>query len=313
MTGFLSDLNGNLQRLAKYQSQMQSGRKIQNLSDDPVGVVSGLRARERLYHLAQYQRNIGDAKRWLETSETAATEMNKAVTNAYEALIDADTNVKTPEDREKIALVVKAQLEHILSLGNSTTIDKYSFGGFNTTSTPFTKDPADPTGESWLYNGKPLNSMTQADIDAEKSRALKFEVGYAMDINVSVTGPELMIYDSSGPPNKNIINTLQGLYDALTDPTISMQDLQPYITDLQSAQDHLSSVVADFGGRWNRMEMMEDRYSKEELLYTEVMSNFEDADASEAIMNFAMAEMVYNASLQAGAKVIQPTLLDYLR
>lgn len=42
-------------------------------------------------------------------------------------------------------------------------------------------------------------------------------------------------------------------------------------------------------------------------------SKNEDTDFAEAVSKFSVQETVYKASLEAGGKAIQPSLLDYLR
>jgi flagellar hook-associated protein 3 FlgL len=58
---------------------------------------------------------------------------------------------------------------------------------------------------------------------------------------------------------------------------------------------------------------LEIRYAQDEINYTQMMSDAEDVDFAEVIMNQKMAEAVYQAALSAGARVIQPTLMDFLR
>ncbi|NLB29413.1 MAG: hypothetical protein GX823_04190, partial [Clostridiales bacterium] len=95
--------------------------------------------------------------------------------------------------------------------------------------------------------------------------------------------------------------------------TIRAEDINVFISDLQKAQDHVLSLSAEIGGRKNRLEILESRYGQDELNYTQMLSDAEDADLADAIMRFSMAETVYNASLSAGAYIIRPTLMDFLR
>lgn len=46
---------------------------------------------------------------------------------------------------------------------------------------------------------------------------------------------------------------------------------------------------------------------------TDLMSKNEDADPAETIMNLKMEENVYQSSLAGGARIIQQTLVDFLR
>ncbi len=72
---------------------------------------------------------------------------------------------------------------------------------------------------------------------------------------------------------------------------------------------HRSSI----GARVNRLELTLNRSSDNKLSFTQLLSNVQDADIAEVIMEMRNSENIYRASLQTGAKVIQPSLMDFLR
>ena len=72
-------------------------------------------------------------------------------------------------------------------------------------------------------------------------------------------------------------------------------------------------VRADVGARQNRMVLTEDRMSNDLINFTEAMSNNENVDVAEAIMNLKNEESVFQASLAAGARIIQQSLVDFLK
>ncbi len=90
-------------------------------------------------------------------------------------------------------------------------------------------------------------------------------------------------------------------------------DITPFISRLQNKQKDMMSILAIVGGRCNRVEIIRDRYSQDDLNYTSRISKIEDVDIAEALMHLKIAESVYNSALNAGARVIQPSLLDFLR
>jgi len=73
------------------------------------------------------------------------------------------------------------------------------------------------------------------------------------------------------------------------------------------------AVMAELGGRQNRLDLIEDRYGQDVINYTQMISDVEDLDQAEAIMWYSMQEAVYRAALSVGSRVIQPTLMDFLR
>lgn len=77
-------------------------------------------------------------------------------------------------------------------------------------------------------------------------------------------------------------------------------------------QDRVNVAVADLGSRQYRLQLTKDRLSTQKTDFKELLSNNEDADMAETIINYNSAYMVYTASLSASAKVVQTSLLDFL-
>jgi len=96
-------------------------------------------------------------------------------------------------------------------------------------------------------------------------------------------------------------------------PPLEVEDLTKLIGLIQDSQNHLLTRTAEIGGRQRRLELLEARYAQDVLNYEQMRSDSEDADMAEVIMYLKMAETVYQAALSAGARIIQPTLMDFLR
>lgn len=87
-------------------------------------------------------------------------------------------------------------------------------------------------------------------------------------------------------------------------------------TFLTQVDDHLNrvlSVRADIGARVNRMDLVMNRITDNNVSFTRMLSNSQDADMAEVIMNLKNAENVYKSALSVGARVIQPSLIDFVR
>ncbi|MCL1905661.1 MAG: flagellar hook-associated protein FlgL [Clostridiales bacterium] len=156
VSNFLHDLNNNLSRISKLQTQMATGRKFANISDDPISTMYSMQARFRLDNLARYQESVKMAKSWLTQAETGVFDLNEVYKSAYETVIDAATDVKTEADRRIMAEYIGQLRDHVLQTLNSTFGNKYIFSGFNTTGSypgselepPYSVDKA--TGDLWL-------------------------------------------------------------------------------------------------------------------------------------------------------------------
>ena len=91
------------------------------------------------------------------------------------------------------------------------------------------------------------------------------------------------------------------------------EGIQNAISDMQNLHNKILSIQADIGARTNRAELTLNRLQTDELNFTELMSNNENVDMAEAIINLMNEYNVYNASLAGGARVIMTSLVDFLK
>ena len=153
---------------------------------------------------------------------------------------------------------------------------------------------------------------------------LSLDVAPGVTMPVTMNGLDVLFYtavdeETGAPVMRNTFNVLSDIYEAVnaivpgTDSGTSTEILTKMIQTAQDAQNHLLTRTAEIGGRQRRLELLEARFSQDSLNYEKMRSDAEDADMAEVIMFLKMAETVYQAALSAGARVIQPTLMDFLR
>lgn len=173
--------------------------------------------------------------------------------------------------------------------------------------------PVTVTLTSKTYDGTPGNTL--ADFAADIQTAINSTVPVSAPpgkFNVTVTENNgriiinqnngLSISMQEGSQGTNTLDTLK-MY---THPTRA-------IGDMQDIMNRLLSLRSDIGARMNRTELTLNRLDSDEVNFTKLMSDNEDIDIAEVIMNLQNEENVYRASLAGGARIIMPTLLDFLR
>jgi flagellar hook-associated protein 3 FlgL len=85
------------------------------------------------------------------------------------------------------------------------------------------------------------------------------------------------------------------------------------IGDFTEDIDNILRVRADVGARVNRLELTANRMQNDNTNFTKLMSDNENVDMTDTIMNLKNEENVYRASLAGGARIIMPSLIDFLR
>lgn len=91
------------------------------------------------------------------------------------------------------------------------------------------------------------------------------------------------------------------------------ETISSLLSDLDDDINNVLRIRADIGARTNRVELTSNRLDSDYISFTKLMSINEDVDVAETIMNLMNEENVYRASLSGGARVIQPSLIDFLR
>lgn len=303
MRGYLSNLNTNMSNLAEYQRQISSGKVINNLSDDPIGLISIMTSKMKLEKNNEYTATVDTGLTWLNQTDSSAYELNQLIQSAYETVMEVSNDSYNENDKEAAAQYIMQLRDQVLTIGNSQSSDKYIFGGYNVNTAPFTLDAAG----NILYNGLDLTNDTDPALIAKSAESINYEIGPGITMDISVTGAQLL-----GMGDGNIYTVLDDLYNDMTSNAPGSV-LGGYIGKLQDCQDHVLSVEAKVGGTMNRLELLQNRYESENITYTELKSKVEDVDYAEAFMHYSMAQAIYDGALQVSTRILQSSILDYMK
>ena len=89
--------------------------------------------------------------------------------------------------------------------------------------------------------------------------------------------------------------------------------MNPFIEKMQSHLTNVTNTRSNLGAKLNRIELMENRIDQQEIISKEIMSDNEDIDFEKVVTQMMAQESVYRTALSVGARIIQPTLMDFLR
>jgi flagellar hook-associated protein 3 FlgL len=283
----LRNLSNSYERLGKYQEQLVTGKKISRPSDDPVVAMKGIAYREDLARVKQYQRNIGEVHNWIDSADDALDKAGLALQRVQELVVQASTDTATPEDRKKIADEIEQIQKHIIDVANTKVGGKYIFNGADTKNPLFIGYPGEM---GFAVNGN------QSDVEIEVFDGIKLDVN--IDGKTLFTG---------------IIGMLDNLKTVLNDPNSTGNTISSHLSQVEAQQDALLAARSELGAKQNRVEMMENRLFTQEVIATKLMSNNEDIEYEKTITDLITQESVHRAALSVGARIIQPTLVDFLR
>ncbi|QBK25341.1 flagellar hook-associated protein FlgL [Ureibacillus thermophilus] len=276
----LRNLSNSYAKIGKYQDQITTGRKFTRPSEDPVATVKGMSYRTDLNKTEQFTRNLQTVNTWLDTTDDALDQVGNALQRVKELIVQAANDTNTPDDRQKIQEEINQIKKHLRDLANTKVSDKYIFSGTNTFTPVF-----DSSGNV-------------------NEHSVSIEVFDGITLNVNIAGKTLF---------GNIDTFMNDFSKTLLDPNSSGEDISKKLGDLDN---HISAVLAaraDVGARQNRVELMTNRLSSHEINITKRLSENEDVDYAEAITKMITSESIHQAALSVGAKIIQQTLVDFIR
>jgi flagellar hook-associated protein 3 FlgL len=282
----LRNLHNSMGNMNKLQEQLSSGKKISKPSDDPVIAARAVYYRSAVIENEQYVSNLNQARSWLEMSDKSLEEGNNVLQRVRELLIYSGDPALGPDSLKAMATEIAQLKDHLGTVANQTINGRYIFAGTDTLTPPYDKATGDFTNTN--------------------SEQISLEVSQQIFLPINPNGQAVFNYPD---PANNVFKLLDKIITDLSNG----QPVTQYLDDMTSQIDNMVRERAALGARQNRVDLIEDRLLTEGVTITELMSENEDADIAKVITDLKTQENVHRAALGAGARIIQPSLLDFLR
>lgn len=276
----LRGLQSSLGRVQNLQEQLSSGKRISRPSDDPSGSAAAMSFRSQRQSAEQYLRNIDQAGGRLAVTDAALTTLSDRLRGVRDLLLQSRSSAVNSESRGAMAANITAIRSEVLDLLNTRYLDRPVFAG--TTAGTYA---VDPSSGSYLGDDQPVEMRISRD---------------AM-LRVDVKGTDLGA------------DTLPGLLTRFADNVRTTGAADPDIDDLDAAMSQVLSALGDVGARAARVETTKHAVDSLRLDLTARISESEDVDLPETIMQLQAQQVAYQAALGAAAKIQQTSLMDFLR
>ncbi len=288
-TNYLRNLSNNLKQMQKYQNQLSSGKVVSRPSDNPMLISKIMDISNNIVQNKQYNSNIKDTIGWVETQDTALAGVTATLHRLKDLVIYGANGSLSGTDRAAIKDEVAMQAEQLKDILNTNFDGRYIFAGQKTTEAPFSVDNG-----LLAYHGKGEN--------------ITREISQGVTIDIITDGSRIINADN----DKNLGVLIQKIIEAMDDgDTESLSgDL---MADIDKHLDNVLRVRSSVGAIYNRLEAAKSRNEEENLNLSNLLSEKEDIDIAEKYMEYMVMATIYQASLSVGAKVLQPSLLDYIR
>jgi flagellar hook-associated protein 3 FlgL len=294
----LSDLNILSDKLAKTQQRAASGKQITRPSDDPYNAARAMGLRSALSANDAYKGNIEDAEDWQNTTEAALDSVTQYVHRANDLLLQGASDTADQTSRNALADEIDQIVQGVKETANAQYGDKYVFSGTATATPPYAQG-ADDT-----YKGD------QGGLNPAIPGVLR-EIGPGVTMSINSVGQEIL-GDGQAAGDGKLLDTLRTISDHLRSgdgPSLRGTDL----TQLNDNLNKLLEVRARNGAATNRLQAADSRLADIATSVTKQLSDTEDADMAQTLIDFNSQSVAYQSALRAGANLVQSSLMDFLK
>jgi len=296
----LANLQTNLAAMSALQNKLSSTKNITKPSDDPAGTASAITLRSALRANEQHSRNIADGNGWLTMIDNALQDSLSSLGRARDLTVQGgNSDVLSAAGREALAVEIEGLRDSLLSQANTSYLGRSVFAGTSNAGVAVTvtavPDP-DVLGSTRTYTVTGVSTasvMRRIDADTQ--------------VRVDVDGAKAFGEDTAS--SSSVFATLDRIAKKLRAGT----DVSTELTTLDVHRDAMLGQLAGVGARQSLVLTAQTRAldTKTELLSQ--LTTIEDVDLPATIIELQMQEVAYQAALGAASRVMQPTLMDFLR
>jgi flagellar hook-associated protein 3 FlgL len=279
----MSNLQNQINVLDKLQNEESSQKAITKPSDNPVALVSALHYRNDVARNTQIGRNIDDGNTWLNLADSTLNSMTTQLQRVRDLTVQAANATADPTARQAIAAEIDAIRGSLIGLANTKNLDRPIFGG-NTAG-----------GAAYDTNGTYVG----------QSAVVQRTIAPGVQMQINVNGDE--VFGANGSDLFSALSQISN--DVRNNPTALSTDQATLDSHTKTIQNTLASV----GAREQRLQALQTQNSTDALTLKQSLSQVEDVDLAQTTMELNMQQVAYQAALQTTAKVIQPSLVDFLQ
>ncbi|MCZ4068648.1 flagellin [Microbacterium sp. H37-C3] len=279
----LRNLQSGLNDLSRLQNQATSQRAFAAPSDDPAAASAALDLHAAQHRNAQYARNIGDGLTWVTTVDNAISASTSLLGRARDlTLRGANSGALDANAREAIALELETIADELFAQANTTLLGRSVFAG-TTEGSAFAAD--------FAFAGVPGSEVRRRVADGETVR-------------VDASGAEVF---GSGE------DSVFALIGSIVADLRGGADMRGRIDQIDDRMNAMLGVQGTVGARQNQIMRAKDAAADATVSLEAQRAAVEDIDTVEVLVALKSQELVYQSALAVTARVMQPTLMDFLR
>lgn len=302
MANNMFDMQQTLQRMDNLNKQLDTSKQINRVSDDPHKAIKIMNLNNEIKFTEKYNQNVEEVVGWMNNTDSTLQEVGDLIGEIKTNILKVGNGTYNTEEIKAIHAEMNEKIKEIGECLNASHGGRHMFSGTAVDEVPMIIEEKD--GVVTLKINPAINTD---DLKSELSD------GITVDFNASAKE----IFENDGKNYLDQLNHISELMNDISkDKDVEANKKELFGTvkdDVDKLFNHTIDTRTTFGIRVNTAEKIRDFNDENILNMKAVLSSAQDVDHVKKFIELKSAELVYNASVQVGAKLIQPTVLDYLR
>lgn len=279
----MRQLQANLSELARLQDQATSQKAFAAPSDDPTAAAATLALHAEQRRTEQYARNIDDGLAWVTAADSAITASTSLLSRVRDLTAQgANDGALDATAKEALAVELEGIRGELLAQANTRLLGRSVFAGTSDTAA-FAAD--------YSYSGVAGSEVTR-------------RVSDAASVRVDTDGAAVF-----GTGDDSVF----ALVDRIVADLRSGTNVGPRLGEIDDRRTAMLGVQGSVGTRQSQIERAKEAAVQNSVSLESRRAAVEEVDSVEVLIRLQAQELVYRSALAVNARVLQPSLMDFLR
>lgn len=312
----LYDTQQSLAKMNTLNQQITTGKVISKVSDDPQKAIKIMNMNNQIKYTEKYNSNIDETVGWMNTSDASLETVGNLLGDIKDTILKVGNGTYSQSEMKSLNADMNEKIKQLADTLNSTYGGKYMFGGSNVDDAPI-KVTTDANGVVKLEFNKDKNGQILPN-----TQDLKTDISSGVNIDYNISVGELFNIKDANGNNMNLLDEINNISKLMNDIANGDEKTSSTAKDtllndtkgkVDTLFDHVLTERTSLGVKVSTAEKIKDANDEDLVTMKDILSKDQDTDVVEAFIELQSAELVYQASIKVGSKLIQPTVLDYIR
>lgn len=291
---FLTNLQTNTAATQKSLDQLSSLKEVNHASDNPLLASKILDLTNAISQSKTYGQTIKDGQDWTNTQDSALDAVGNSMLRIRSLIQSSANGTMGTEELQANKAEIGQEIRSIVDSLNTNYDGRYIFAGQSTTTKPFSVEEKDGEITGISYQGSKEN--------------LSREIASGVTVDLPTNG-QAVLKEENG---ESLSTFFGGLLKAVNDGS-SSELSGKYLKNVDDYRSNITNLRTQIGAISNRLKAASDRNDTQNTQLKDTLSSNQDVDVAQKYMEYQNQMTAYRATMAMGTKIMQTTILDYLR